>query len=156
MSSNIEMTDEAKKACAEALSKVLADTYVLYLKTHNYHWNVEGPKFRSLHETFEEQYRDLWDSIDDIAERIRALGHYAPGTYAKFQALSTIKDNEDIPSADNMLKELIADNETVARTIRSALSTTQDAGDEASAGLLADRLTTHEKQLWMMKSMLAS
>ncbi|WEX12122.1 Dps family protein [Chelativorans sp. AA-79] len=155
MTSNIEMTDEAKKACAEALSKVLADTYVLYLKTHNYHWNVEGPKFRSLHEMFEEQYRDLWSSIDDIAERIRALGHYAPGTYAKFQALSTVKDNEDIPAADDMLKELIADNGMVARTIRSALPTIQEAGDEASAGLLADRLTTHEKQLWMMKSMQA-
>lgn len=156
MSSNIEMTDEAKKVCVDALSKILADTYVLYLKTHNYHWNVEGPKFRSLHEMFEEQYRDLWDSIDDIAERIRALGHYAPGTYAKFQALSTVKDNEDIPVADNMLKELIADNETVTRTIRSALPTVQEAGDEASAGLLTDRLTTHEKQLWMMKSMLAA
>jgi starvation-inducible DNA-binding protein len=98
----------------------------------------------------------LWGSIDNIAERIRALGHYAPGTYAKFQHLSTVKDNEDIPGADNMLKELIADNETVAMTIRSALRTAQEAGDEASAGLLTDRLSTHEKKLWMMKSMLAS
>lgn len=156
MPSNIEMTDEARKACAEALSKVLADTYVLYLKTHNYHWNVEGPKFRSLHEMFEEQYRDLWDSIDDIAERIRALGHYAPGTYAKFRALATVQDNEDLPAADEMFNELIADNQTVARTIRAALTTIQAAGDEASAGLLTDRLATHEKQLWMMKSMRAT
>lgn len=153
--SNIEMTKTAKKACAGALSKVLADTYVLYLKTHNYHWNVEGPRFRSFHEIFEEQYRDLWESIDEIAERIRALGHYAPGTYAKLKALATVKDNEKIPGAEDMLRELIADNETVVKTIRSALPTTEDAGDEVSAGLLVDRLTVHEKQLWMMRSMLA-
>jgi starvation-inducible DNA-binding protein len=154
MAAKVEMSEQGKKACAEALSKVLADTYFLYFKTHNYHWNVVGPKFRALHEIFDEQYTDLWKSLDEIAERIRALGSQAPGTYAKLHALAAIKENEKIPGADDMLRELIADNETVTRTIRSALAAAQEAGDEASAGLLADRLATHEKQLWMMNSML--
>ena len=154
MTSNIEMTDQAKQDCAEALSRLLADTYVLYLKTHNYHWNVEGPMFHSLHALFEEQYRDLWAAIDEIAERVRALGHYAPGTHAKLRALATVADNEDIPSAEGMLRDLIADNESVARTIRSGLPTVQEARDEASLGMLVDRLTSHEKQLWMMRSLL--
>ncbi len=146
-------TSNASKASSDALCKVLADTYVLYLKTHNFHWNVEGPKFRNLHLMFEEQYRDLWASLDDIAERVRALGYYAPGTYAKLRELATVTENEEIPSGDDMLKELIADNETTAKTIAAALKVAQDAGDEPSAGLLTDRLTVLEKQLWMMKSM---
>ena len=154
MSSNMEMTEEAKEDCAGALSRVLADTYLLYLKTHNYHWNVEGPMFRSYHEMFEEQYRDLWNAIDDIAERIRALGRYAPGTHEKFKEFATVEDNEALPGADEMLGELIADNETVARTLRSAISTAQTAGDEASADLMTGRLAIHEKQIWMMKSTL--
>ncbi len=143
----------ASKASSDALCRVLADTYILYLKTHNFHWNVEGPKFRNLHKMFEEQYNDLWQSLDDIAERIRALGYYAPGTYAKLRALARVRENEDIPAEDDMLKELIADNETTANTIQTALKVAQDAGDEPSAGLLTDRLTTLEKQLWMMRSM---
>jgi starvation-inducible DNA-binding protein len=143
----------ANKASSDALCRVLADTYVLYLKTHNYHWNVEGPKFRSLHLMFEDQYRDLWQSLDDIAERIRALGFYAPGTYAKLRALATVGESEEIPSEDDMLRELIADNETTSNTIRAALKIAQDAGDEPSVGLLTDRLSVLEKQLWMMKSM---
>ena len=154
MMSNIEMTDQAKQDCAEVLSRLLADTYVLYLKTHNYHWNVEGPMFHSLHALFEEQYRDLWAAIDEIAERVRTLGHYAPGTHAKLRALATVTDNEDIPSAEGMLRDLIADNESVTRTIRSGLPTVQEARDEASLGMLVDRLTIHEKQLWMMRSLL--
>lgn len=154
MSSNIEMTQEGKKACAEALAKVLADTYVLYLKTHAFHWNVEGRSFRTLHELFEEQYRDLWESTDEIAERIRALGEYAPGTYAKFQALASIKDNESVPGSDEMLRELISDNEATVRTIRSAIATAEEHGDEASIDLLTGRLSTLEKQIWMMKSIL--
>jgi starvation-inducible DNA-binding protein len=151
-----QLTDEAKRECAAALSKVLSDTFVLYLKTHNFHWNVEGPQFRGLHEMFEEQYRNLWDSIDDIAERIRALGQLAPGTTRKFRELAEIKENDQIPAPIEMLRELVNDNETTTRTIRAALSTTQAAGDEATAGLLADRLIYHEKQLWMMKSMMVS
>jgi starvation-inducible DNA-binding protein len=155
MSAKPEFIPQPKADCARALSKVLADTYLLYLKTHNFHWNVEGPRFRSLHKMFEEQYEALWNSVDDIAERIRALGQYAPGTYAKFKALGTVKETEEIPSGDAMLRELIADNETLGSTIRSALSAAQSASDDATAGLLADRLTYHEKQIWMMKSMLA-
>lgn len=153
MTRNIELTEQAKQESAAALSKVLAETFILYLKTHGYHWNVEGPQFRALHEMFEEQYRELWNSIDDIAERIRALGQPAPGTTAKFKELAEIKESDRIPAATEMLRELLSDNATAARTIRAALSTAQDAGDEATAGLLADRLTYHEKQIWMMKSM---
>jgi starvation-inducible DNA-binding protein len=156
MARNIGLSDEAKRECAVALSKVLSETFVLYLKTHNFHWNVEGPQFLGLHKMFEEQYRDLWNSIDDIAERIRALGQPAPGTTAKLKELAEIKESERIPSAMEMLRELISDNETAARTIRAALSIAQDAGDEATAGLLADRLSYHEKQAWMMKSITAS
>jgi starvation-inducible DNA-binding protein len=152
MARNLELTEEGKRDCAEALSKVLADTFLLYLKTHNFHWNVEGPQFLALHAKFEEQYRDLWNSIDDIAERIRALGHTATGTTVKFTELSDIREKLAVPSAAAMLRELASDHETAANTIRAALSTAQAAGDEATAGLLADRLAYHEKQLWMMRS----
>lgn len=148
------MTNEPRKACAAALSKVLADTFALYLKTHNFHWNVRGEKFRALHEMFEEQYRDMWEALDEIAERIRALGEDAPGTPAKLAKLASITANEEIPSADDMLKELIVDNEAIAATLADAIKTVQDAGDEPSAGLLTDRQTSHEKQVWMMKSIL--
>ena len=156
MTRNIELTEQAKRECAAALSKVLSDTFVLYLKTHNFHWNVEGPQFLGLHEMFEEQYRNLWNSIDDIAERVRALGQPAPGTMARFKELAEIKENDRVPPAAEMLRELVSSNETAIRTIRAALSTAQAAGDEATAGLLADRLAYHEKQLWMMKGMTAS
>ena len=156
MSSNIEMTDQAKKECADAMSKVLADTYILYLKTHNYHWNVTGPNFKPLHDMFEEQYTDMWTAADDLAERVRALGEKAPGTYAKFRQLGTIEETEDLPDADGMVAELVAGNETMAGTIRSAISTAQDNGDEVSLGMLADRLAVHEKSIWIMRSTLAA
>ncbi len=155
MTGSHELPEDAKQDCGAAVSRVLADTFVLYLKTHNFHWNVEGPKFRSLHELFEEQYTALWKSLDDIAERIRALGVHAPGTRSAFDRLARVHDSESVAAADDMLREIAADHETVASTIRSALTTVQQAGDEASAGLLGDRLAYHEKQLWMMKSMLA-
>ena len=149
------MHNEAKKACAAALSKVLAETYVVYLKTHNFHWNVEGQKFHALHVMFEDQYRDMCEALDGIAERIRALGEYAPGTYGKLMKLSTIEENEAIPEAVDMLKELVADNETLVTSLIDAIKIVQDAGDEPSAGLLTDRQIVHEKQIWMMRSMLA-
>jgi len=114
MTRNVDLTEQAKRECAEALAKVLADTFVLYLKTHSFHWNVEGPQFRALHEMFEEQYRDLWDSIDEIAERIRALGHSAPGTMDKFKDLSEIRESDLIPSAIEMLQQLVSDNATTS------------------------------------------
>lgn len=149
------MNDKSKEGCAKALSHVLADTYVLYLKTHNYHWNVEGPDFRQLHLMFEEQYQDMWAALDLIAERIRALGCYAPGTYAKFAALATIKENQDIPKAHDMLSELTKDNESIIATLAKATKAAQDAGDEPSAGMLTDRQAIHEKAAWMLRSMLA-
>lgn len=155
MSDNLELTEQAKRDCAEALSKVLADTFALYLKTHNFHWNVEGPQFLGLHEKFEEQYNDLWESLDEIAERIRALGQPAPGTTKALGALAGIEETEGVPTASEMLGILVKDNEAVARTIRAGLAVVQEAGDEASAGLLSDRLAYHEKEVWMMKSMLA-
>lgn len=154
MPSNVELSAEAKKQCAAALTSVLADSYILYLKTHNFHWNVEGPNFLALHQMFELQYRDLWASVDELAERIRSLGQPAPGTYAKFAAAASIADNEGIPPAHDMLRELLADNRTAAATTRAALRTVQDAGDEATAGILTDRLAYFEKQAWMMDSML--
>ncbi|MDF1778127.1 MAG: DNA starvation/stationary phase protection protein [Rhizobiaceae bacterium] len=149
------MTDNSKKTCADALSNVLANTYVLYLKTHNYHWNVEGSNFRSLHLMFEEQYQEMWTALDEIAERIRALGEYAPGTYEKFVELATIKENQDIPVAKDMLAELLADNEKIIAIIVEAIKVAQDAGDESSADQLIGRQTAHEKAAWMMRSTLA-
>lgn len=149
------MTDNSKKTCADALSSVLANTYVLYLKTHNYHWNVEGSNFRSLHLMFEEQYQEMWAALDEIAERIRALGEYAPGTYGKFVELATIKENQDLPAANDMLAELLADNEKIIAIIVEAIKVAQDAGDESSADQLIGRQTAHEKAAWMMRSTLA-
>lgn len=149
------MSDNMKKASAEALSHVLADTYFLYLKTHNFHWNVVGPRFRMLHEMFEEQYRDLWNALDGIAERIRALGEPAPGTYAKFAKLATITENEEIPAADAMLAELIDDHRTLVAGLATAIRQAEEAGDAVTAGLLADRQEFHEKQIWMMQASLA-
>jgi starvation-inducible DNA-binding protein len=156
MVAQLDPTASKKADCVAALSGVLADTYVLYLKTHNFHWNVEGPRFRSLHQMFEEQYQTLWRSIDEIAERIRALGQYAPGTSAKFKALAAVKETEAIPKCDDMLRQLIVDNETVMDTINVGLRAAQSAGDEATVSLLSDRLAYHEKQLWMMRSTLVS
>lgn len=146
------MTTESQKQCANALAKVLANTYILYLKTHNFHWNVRGPNFRSLHMMFEEQYQDMWAALDVVAERIRALGEYAPGTYAKFSQLASIKSNEDIPNAKDMVDELIADNQAVVESITDAIKIAQEAGDEPSAGLLTERQTIHEKAIWMMRA----
>ncbi len=154
MSGNIELTDQAKKACADALFKALSDTFVLYLKTHNFHWNVVGPQFVSLHKLFEDQYQDLWNTLDEMAERIRALGQPVDGTAESFKKAAEIKQTDARPAAKDMLKELVADNETAVRTIRAAFSTVDEAGDEASADLLTDRLSYHEKQIWMMKSLL--
>ena len=148
------MNKDAQEGCAKALSIVMANTYVLYLKTHNFHWNVEGPNFRQLHLMFEEQYQDMWAALDVIAERIRALGSYAPGTYAKFAQLATIKERQDIPDAKDMLRELTADNEAIAASLADAIGVVQEAGDEPSADILIGRQTVHEKAAWMMRSML--
>jgi starvation-inducible DNA-binding protein len=140
---------------AEALSRALADTFTLYLKTHNFHWNVIGPMFHTLHLMFEEQYNELWLAGDAIAERIRALGRIAPGSYREFSKLSYLQETEAVPSANEMIAELLRDHETCARTARSALSVARTAVDAPTEDLLTQRLIAHEKAAWMLRSMLA-
>ena len=152
---NIGIKEKDRAQVAEGLSHLLADSYTLYLKTHNFHWNVTGPMFQTLHAMFEEHYTELATAVDDIAERIRALGHYAPGSYAQFSKLSSIKESKEVPSADNMVKELVDGHEAVVRTARETLKSAQEAGDEVTIGLLADRMTVHEKTAWMLRSLTA-
>ena len=139
---------------AEALTKVLADSFAVYLKTHGYHWNVRGPEFFSFHNLLEQQYTDMWNALDDIAERIRALGVLAPQSYPAFGNLTSIKDGDPEKEATAMLKELMQDHETLIATARKALDVASDAGDEASADLMTQRLAAHEKFAWMLRSTL--
>jgi len=146
------LNDQQRKEIADGLSRVLADTYTLYFKTHGFHWNVEGPRFFGLHNMFEQQYRELWDSIDVIAERIRALGHRAPGSYAAISRLASIKEHDNALSAEAMVKELTEGHEAAMLTIRGVIGTAQEAKDEATAGVLATRLEAHEKTAWMLST----
>jgi len=139
---------------ADALSHLLADTYTLYLKTHNFHWNVEGPMFNTLHLMFMDQYTELWNALDAIAERIRALGFPAPGTNSEFARLTSIDETEGVPDAMEMVRLLVAGHEGVARTARDAFDAVDDASDEATADLLTQRLQIHEKTAWMLRSLL--
>ena len=151
---DIGIDQNERKIIAEGLGYLLADTYTLYLKTHNFHWNVTGPRFRELHLMLEEQYTELATAVDEIAERIRTLGFPAPGTYTQFSNMSAINETEGVPSADNMIRILTADNETVVRTARRILPLAQDQNDESTASLIADRMVVHEKTAWMIRSML--
>ncbi len=151
---NIGIDDAARADIASGLKRLLADTYTLYLKTHNYHWNVTGPRFRDLHLLWEEQYTELAVAVDDVAERIRTLGHPAPGTYREFAELTSIDEPDAVLDAEGMLRDLIAAQETVVRTAREILPPAQDAGDESSASLIADRMVVHEKAAWMLRSLL--
>jgi starvation-inducible DNA-binding protein len=151
---NTGLSAKQRSDIASALNKVLADSYALYLKTHGYHWNVRGPNFQSLHVLLEGQYQDEWAALDDIAERIRALGELAPQGYAAFGNLSSIKDGDPEQDWEGMFKELKADNETVIATLRAAFPVADEAGDEATADLLTQRLTAHEKHAWMIRSTL--
>ena len=143
-----------RSAIAGGLSRLLADTYILYLKTHNFHWNVEGPMFQTLHLMFMEQYTEAWNAIDPIAERIRALGHYAPGSYKQYIKLAAVKEAEGVPKAEKMVRELINGQETVARTARSVLPLADKANDQPTLDLLTQRLDIHEKNAWMLRSLL--
>jgi len=143
-----------RAAIAGGLSRLLADTYLLYLKTHNFHWNVEGPMFQTLHQMFMDQYTESWNAIDPIAERIRALGHYAPGTYRQYVKLATVKETDGVPKAEQMVRDLIAGQETVARTARSVLPLADGANDQPTLDLLTQRLDIHEKNAWMLRSLL--
>jgi starvation-inducible DNA-binding protein len=143
-----------RKMIAEGLSRLLADSYTLYLKTHNFHWNVTGPMFQSLHLMFEGQYNELALAVDLIAERIRALGSPAPGSYADFSKLSSIKDAVGVPRAKDMIRELVAGHEAVTKTARTLFPNAEKVNDEATADLLTQRIQLHEKTAWMLRSLL--
>lgn len=151
---NVGINEDKRQAIAHSVGELLADTYTLYLKTHNFHWNVVGPKFHDLHLMFEEQYTELATAVDDIAERIRTLGFPAPGTYNQFASLTSIDETLGVPTADEMVSILTSDNETLIRTARRILPLAQDAGDESTASLIADRMVVHEKTAWMLRSLL--
>ena len=151
---NTGLTAQQRAEIAASLSKVLADSYALYLKTHGYHWNVRGPNFQSLHVLLEGQYQEEWAALDDLAERIRALGELAPQGYSAFGNLSSIKDGDPEKGWEEMLKDLLTDNETVIRTAREAFPVADDAGGEATADLLTQRLQAHEKHAWMLRATL--
>ena len=155
MKVNIGISEEQRKSIAQGLAVLLADTYTLYLKTHNYHWNVTGPMFQTLHTLFETQYTELAVAVDDIAERIRALGEFAPGSYKEYAKLTSIKEAEGIPSAEEMIKDLVKGHEAIAKTGRSIVPTADDASDEVTLDLLTQRMTVHEKTAWMLRSLLA-
>lgn len=152
---DIGIDAEGRKRITDGLSELLADTYTLYLKTHNYHWNVTGPLFATLHTMFEVQYTELATAVDQIAERIRALGEPAPGTYREFARLSSIVEDDDQPSAEEMMQRLVAGQETVVRTARAVFPVADEAGDEPTADLLTQRMQVHEKTAWMLRSMMS-
>lgn len=151
---NIGIREDDRHAIAQGLSALLADTYTLYLKTHYFHWNVTGPMFQTLHLMFETQYNELALAVDSIAERIRALGVQAPGTYREFMALSTIEESEGVPKAIEMISQLVEGQEAVVRTARSLYALVEQAHDEATADLLTQRIQLHEKTAWMLRSLL--
>ncbi len=144
------------KAINSGLAQAVAETFTLYVKTQGYHWNVVGPTFHSLHEMFEGQYLELRDAADDLAERMRALGAMAPGSFTEFTSLSSIKDHEPTDDADQMVKNLAADHEAIARTMRPLVEVADDAGDAATADLITARLAAHEKAAWMLRATIAS
>lgn len=151
---DIGISDQERHAIADGLSHLLADTYTLYLKTHNYHWNVTGPMFNTLHLMFETQYNELALAVDQIAERIRALGYPAPGSYAQYAKLSAIKESESVPGAEDMIADLVKGQEAVIRTARKIFPVAQGSNDEPTADLLTQRMQVHEKTAWMLRAML--
>lgn len=151
---NIGISTEDRAAIAGELSKVLADSYTLYLMTHNFHWNVTGPLFNTLHNMFMDQYSEEWTALDDIAERIRALGHHAPGTYREYSQLSSISEPDSVPEALEMVRLLVKGNEAVAKTARTAFAKADGGSDAPTADLLTRRLDVHEKNAWMLRSLL--
>jgi starvation-inducible DNA-binding protein len=144
--------DEQRKALADGLAKVLADTYTLLGKTHGFHWNVTGPQFHSLHQMFEEQYTDLTGAVDELAERIRALGYFAPGSLSQFLKLTTIQDEHGVPDARAMIEQLVRDNETVTQACRQVVEICDQANDTVTEDLMNGRMDAHEKAAWMLRS----
>ncbi|GIK99226.1 MAG: DNA starvation/stationary phase protection protein [Alphaproteobacteria bacterium] len=152
---DIGIGEKDRAAIADGLSHLLADSYTLYLKTHNFHWNVTGPMFNTLHLMFEQQYTELAAAVDLIAERIRALGFPAPGSYSQYAKLSSIKEETAVPSAEDMIRQLVDGQEAVVRTARKMFPAVDKAADEPTADLLTQRMQTHEKNAWMLRSLLA-
>ncbi len=155
MELNIGISKDDHEQIAAGPGRLLADSYTLYLKTHNYHWNVEGPQFNTLHEMFETHYIELAAAVDEIAERIRALGEKAPGSYSAYQSLATATEASGNETAEDMIRELVLGQEAVTRTARDVLPAANDASDEPTADLLTQRMQIHEKNAWMLRSMLA-
>ena len=151
---DIGISEADRRRIAEGLSRLLADNFTLYLKTHNFHWNVKGPMFQTLHVMFMDQYNELWLALDAIAERIRALGFPAPGTYAEYAKLSSIRETAGVPEAKEMVRLLVEGHEAVARTARKIFPAVEKASDEPTADLLTQRLQVHEKTAWMLRSLL--
>ncbi|HYE50224.1 MAG TPA: Dps family protein [Azospirillaceae bacterium] len=151
---DIGIPDESRARIAEGLSRLLADTYTLYLKTHNFHWNVTGPMFNTLHAMFMAQYTELSTAVDDIAERIRALGFPAPGSYSQYAQLTSIKEETGTPPAEEMIRQLVEGQQTVARTARAVFPVAEEASDEPTCDLLTQRMQLHEKTAWMLRSLL--
>ncbi len=155
MELNIGIESKDREEIAAGLARLLADSYTLYLKTHNYHWNVEGPMFNTLHLMFENQYTELATAVDEIAERIRALGVKAPGSYSEFSELASVEEARGGESAEDMIRELVLGQEAVVRTARAVIPIAEKASDEPTADLLTQRMQLHEKTAWMLRSMLA-
>jgi starvation-inducible DNA-binding protein len=151
---DIGISEKDREKIAAGLARLLADNYTLYLQTHNFHWNVKGPMFQTLHLMFMEQYNELWLALDQIAERIRALGFPAPGTYAELTRLTSIKEAQGVPEATDMVRVLVQGHEAVARTARKIFPAVEKASDEPTADLLTQRLQVHEKTAWMLRSLL--
>ncbi len=152
MEINIGIDDDGREKSASAIKQLLADTYTLYLKTHGYHWNVEGPHFQQLHIQFMDQYTEMWNAVDDLAERIRALGHYAPSSYSEMSKISTLKEEAGQPGWKEMVTNLAAGHEQVANTARKVLRIAGEVGDEATADVVTPRITVHEKTAWMLRA----
>lgn len=155
VSTEIGINKKSREEISEGLSRLLADSYILYLKTHNFHWNVEGPMFNTLHLMFMDQYTELWNALDLIAERIRSLGFYAPGTYKQFVKLSSLTESEEVPEAKEMILQLLHGHEALAKTARSVYPSAEEGNDESTLDLLTQRLQLHEKTAWMLRSLLA-
>lgn len=152
---DIGISEADRESIAEGLKALLADSYTLYLQTHNFHWNVIGPQFRELHLMFEEHYTELATAVDEVAERIRTLGVAAPGTYKSFAALSSIEEVEGVPPAKEMVARLTTGHEQIVKTCRAVLAKAQEADDESTAALVSDRMRVHEKTAWMLRALAA-
>jgi starvation-inducible DNA-binding protein len=153
---NIGIDEKERKQVCKGLSKLLADSYLLYLKTQNYHWNVTGKMFQSLHALFEQQYQDLAEAVDEIAERIRALGEFAPGSFSAFAKVTSIKEENAIPVAEEMIHNLVSGNEAVVQTCREIVNLCEEAEDDVTIDLMVERMQKHEKNAWMLRSMITT